>query len=75
MEPTRTAKEIREELARKGLTIADLAREYDLRLPVVYDLLNERRHGTRGESYRAAVILGLREEKSAAAAAIVEGRV
>lgn len=61
MEPTRTAKEIKEELARKGLTIADLAREYGLRLPVVYDLLNGKRYGTRGECYRAAVILGLKE--------------
>lgn len=75
MEPTRTAKEIKKELARKGLTIADLAREYGLRLPVVYDLLNERRYGTRGESYRAAVVLGLREEKSVAVTAIVEERV
>ena len=61
MEPTRTAKEIKEELARKGLTIADLAREYGLRLPVVYDLLNGKRYGTRGECHRAAVILGLKE--------------
>lgn len=61
MEPTRTAKELREELARKGLTIADLARKHNLRLPVVYDLLNGKRFGTRGECYRAAVILGLKE--------------
>lgn len=61
MEPTRTAKEIKEELARKGLTIADLAREYDLRLPVVYGVLSGRFVGVRGESHRAAVILGLKQ--------------
>ena len=67
MEPTRTAKEIREELARKGLTIADLARKHNLRLPVVYDLFNGRCYGTRGESHRAAVILGLKEGELPAA--------
>lgn len=63
MEPTRTAKEIKEELERKGMSIADLARKHGLRLPVVYDLLNGKRYGTRGECYRAAVILGLKEGK------------
>ena len=61
MEPTRTAKEIREELARKGLTIADLARKHSLNIVTVYSLLNGRLSGTRGESHRAAVILGLKE--------------
>lgn len=61
MEPTRTAKEIKEELARKGLTIADLAREYGLRLSVVYGVLSGRFAGTRGESHRIAVVLGLKK--------------
>lgn len=61
MEPTRTAKEIKEELARKGLTIADLARKHGLNIVTVYALLNGRLSGARGESYRVAVILGLKE--------------
>ena len=61
MEPTRTAKEIKEELARKGRSITDLAQEYDLKVNTVYDLLNGRLAGTRGESHRAAVILGLKK--------------
>lgn len=61
MEPTRTAKEIKEELARKGKTIADLSREHGLRLSVVYDLIYGRTQGARGESHRAAVILGLKQ--------------
>ena len=61
MEPIRTAKEIKEELARKGRSITDLAQEYDLKVNTVYDLLNGRLAGTRGESHRAAVILGLKK--------------
>lgn len=61
MKPTRTAKEIKEELARKGRSIADLAQEYGLKANTVYNLLSGRLAGTRGESHRAAVILGLKE--------------
>ena len=75
MEHTRTAKGIKEELARKGLTIADLAREYNLRLPIVYALLNGRLSGARGESYRTAVVLGLREDKPTAITPVVEGTI
>lgn len=61
MKPTRTAKEIKEELARKGETILNLAQEHNLKVQIVYDLLNGRLAGARGESHRAAVILGLKE--------------
>ena len=61
MEPTRTVKELRDELDRRGMSIADLARDHGLRLPVVYDLLTGKCYGTRGECHRAAVILGLKE--------------
>lgn len=58
---TRTAKEIKKELARKGETILNLAQEHNLKVRIVYDLLNGRLAGARGESHRAAVILGLKE--------------
>ena len=61
MESIRTAEEIKRELERQGRSIADLARSNALRPSVVYDLLGGRIRGTRGESHRAAVLLGLKE--------------
>lgn len=61
MESIRTAEEIKRELERQGRSIADLARSNGLRPSVVYDLLGGRIRGTRGESHRAAVLLGLKE--------------
>ncbi len=61
MESIRTAEEIKRDLERRGKTIADLARELGLRPMIVYDLLCGRTYGTRGESHRAAVLLGLKE--------------
>ncbi len=61
MESIRTAEEIKRDLERRGKTIADLARELGLRPMVVYDLLCGRTYGTRGESHRAAVLLGLKD--------------
>lgn len=60
MESIRTAEEIKRDLERRGKTIADLARELGLRPMIVYDLLCGRTYGTRGESHRAAVLLGLK---------------
>ena len=59
MSTTRTPEEIKRDLARRGKTIADLAREHGLRTSVVYDLLSGRVNGTRGESFEAAKALGL----------------
>ena len=61
MESIRTAEEIKRELERQGRSIADLARSNGLRPSVVYDLLGGRIRGTRGESHRAAVLLGLKD--------------
>lgn len=61
MESIRTAEEIKRDLERRGKTIADLARELGLRPMIVYDLLCGRTYGTRGESHRAAVLLGLKD--------------
>ena len=56
-----TAEDIKRDLERRGKSIADLARELGLRPMVVYDLLCGRTYGTRGESHRAAVLLGLKD--------------
>lgn len=56
-----TAEEIKRDLERQGRSIADLARSNGLRPSVVYDLLGGRIRGTRGESHRAAVLLGLKD--------------
>ncbi len=61
METIRTAEEIKRDLEREGRSIADLARSNGLRPSVVYDLLGGRIRGTRGESHRAAVLLGLKD--------------
>lgn len=61
MESIRTAEEIKRDLERQGRSIADLARSNGLRPSVVYDLLGGRIRGTRGESHRAAVLLGLKD--------------
>lgn len=52
----------------RGVSVADWAREHGLSPQKVYDLLNGRTAGARGEAHRAAVLLGLKEgviEKSA----------
>lgn len=61
MESIRTAEDIKRDLERRGKSIADLARELGLRPMIVYDLLGGRIRGTRGESHRAAVLLGLKD--------------
>lgn len=44
-----------------GVSAADWARERNLAPRHLYDLLNGKSCGTRGESHRAAVLLGLKE--------------
>lgn len=61
MESIRTAEEIKRDLERRGKSIADLARELGLRPMTVYNLLGGRTYGSRGESHRAAVLLGLKD--------------
>lgn len=44
-----------------GINAANWARERNLAPRHLYDLLNGKTAGTRGESHRAAVLLGLKE--------------
>jgi len=57
----RTPAAVRAEFARKGLSIAEWARENGLSVPRVYDVLLGRNKGVRGDAHKAAVALGLKE--------------
>ncbi len=59
MQP-KTAAQVREEFANRGESVADFARRHDLLDSTVHQVLNGRQKGTRGESHRAAVLLGLK---------------
>ncbi len=48
-------------LERQGKSLADFCREHDLNRNLVSDLLNGRKKGRRGESHRAAVLLGIKD--------------
>ena len=51
----------RANLERQGKSLADFCREHDLSRNLVSDLLNGRKKGRRGESHRAAVLLGIKD--------------
>ena len=57
----RTPEEIKKELARRGETIADLARRHGLNPKSVYDVMAGRIQGTYGDSHRIAVLLRLKD--------------
>ena len=60
--PLKTPQQARDEFASKGLSIAQWAAEHKLNKNIVYDLLagNARRKCLRGQSHRAAVLLGIK---------------
>lgn len=58
---TRTIEEVSADFSRRGLSVADWARENGVRPMVVYDLLQGRSAGKRGQSHRAAVLLGIKD--------------
>lgn len=57
---TKNPEEVRAELARKGISVAQWAVANNLSVVTVYGLLTGHRRGNRGESHRAAVLLGLK---------------
>lgn len=57
---TKSPEEVRADLARKGLSVSQWAVANSLSVMTVYGLLSGRRSGNRGESHRAAVLLGLK---------------
>ncbi|MCR4510853.1 DNA-binding protein [Pseudomonas sp. 32.2.56] len=56
-----TPEQVREQMDRNGVSIAQFCREHNLNKNLVSDLLNGRKKGKRGESHRAAVLLGIKE--------------
>lgn len=56
----RTARQVRAEFTRKGVAIAQWARDNDLSPTVVYQLLDGTKKAVRGQSHRAAVLLGMK---------------
>lgn len=60
-----TPEQARAALEREGKSIADFCRQHTLNKNLVSDLLNGRKKGKRGESHRAAVLLGIKEGPAA----------
>jgi gp16 family phage-associated protein len=64
--PTEQARQdARDRLARQGITAKEWAEKHDLSPSTVYAVLNGQKKCLRGESHRAAVLLGIKEEVSA----------
>ena len=59
--PLTLRESVKDAFAERGLSISEWARKHNLAPQYVYDLLNGRTNGARGESHRAAVLLGLKE--------------
>ena len=57
----KTPNEIKQELKRKGISIADWARKNDFAPELVYQVLSANHIPFRGQSHQIAVKLGLKE--------------
>ncbi|QSQ38913.1 DNA-binding protein [Xanthomonas translucens] len=58
--PTRTPQEALADLALRGVSIAEFARQHSLNYATVYQVLHGPKKGVRGEAHRAAVLLRLK---------------
>jgi len=56
----KTVQQVREDLDKQGISIAEFARTNDLDLRAVYLVLGGRNKGRRGDAHKAAVALGLK---------------
>ena len=61
MANVRTPAEVRQEFARRGLSIASWARAHGFFAPLVYQVLSQKKLATRGECHRIAVALTLKD--------------
>ena len=59
--PLRTREQARADIERRGISLAEWAREHGVNPKRVYDVISGRNIGKFGESDRIAVLLGLRE--------------
>lgn len=57
----RTSQEVRSELQKRGLSIADWARQNGFTPELVHQVLNSNRAPVRGKSHEIAVKLGLKD--------------
>jgi len=57
---TRTPEAARADLERQGISVAEFARTHSLPYGIVYQVLTGDKKGRRGESHRAAVLLGIK---------------
>ena len=58
----RRCREVKERFAFKGVCMTDWARRRGFAIQTVYDVVNGRLAGKRGEAHRVAVALGLKED-------------
>lgn len=56
----RTSDDVREELGRKGISVASWARANGFETNLVFEVLSGRKKGIRGQSHKIAVKLGLK---------------
>lgn len=61
MRKTKTPNQVRSELRRSGLSIAEWARRHQVSYSLTHELLAGRVKGHRGESHVIAVMLGLKD--------------
>ncbi|HCI7193823.1 DNA-binding protein [Acinetobacter baumannii] len=57
----RTSQEVRSELQKRGLSIADWARQNGFTPELVHQVLNSKKIPVRGKSHQIAVKLGLKD--------------
>lgn len=60
LDPDRLAA-VREAISRSGLNMTDWARRRGFSIRLVHEILSGRRSCVRGESYRIAILLGLKD--------------
>ena len=56
----KTPAEVLEEFVNNGQSIAEWARKHGLNPKRVYEVLQQRNKGVRGEAHKAAVLLGIK---------------
>lgn len=57
----KTREQVKADLRRKGLSVSAWAAAHNLNSGLVYEILRGTRKCTRGDSHRAAVLLGLKD--------------
>lgn len=68
-ERVKTPEQVRAEFDARGMSISDFASKHDLSRAIVYGVLSGNKKGRRGESHRAAVLLGIKAGMAAERAA------